>query len=253
MPYARLLHPIYLAFVKPLSLSVCLSVLVAVHVFKHRIQRLFLFVIEHLRAQRLCHQRESFFLYHQRSKHCLFYLRYLKFVVSTLFCFFMFFPCYLIFHPLCFVFPLAFVSTRLPRPKNICQPDSLSPVCNSVYWPALRSRYLLYRHVAFFGGEAQPFSAGAPYAPLGQEGEVVICLPEAVELFVPAVACGRPLRQKIHYMDVGKAMVYAVLYQLQFLRIQEESANAGFAPAEKACPGVELLMESPHGQVIVRP
>ena len=46
--------------------------------------------------------------------------------------------------------------------------------------------YLLYRHVAFFGGEAQPFSAGAPYAPLGQEGEVVICLPEAVELFVPA-------------------------------------------------------------------
>ena len=101
--------------------------------------------------------------------------------------------------------------------------------------------YLLYRHVAFFGGEAQPFSAGAPYAPLGQEGEVVICLPEAVELFVPAVACGRLLRQKIHYMDVGKAMVYAILYQLQFLQIQEESANAGFAPAEKACPGVEAL------------
>ena len=42
-------------------------------------------------------------------------------------------------------------------------------------------------------------------------------------------------------MDVGKAMVYAVLYQLQFLQIQEESANAGFAPAEKACPGVEAL------------
>ena len=79
--------------------------------------------------------------------------------------------------------------------------------------------YLLYRHVAFFGGEAQPFSAGAPYVPLGQEGEVVICLPEAVELFVPAVACGRLLRQKIHYMDVGKAMIYAVLYQLQFLQI----------------------------------
>ncbi len=42
-------------------------------------------------------------------------------------------------------------------------------------------------------------------------------------------------------MDVGKAMVYAVLYQLQFLQIQEKSANAGFAPAEKACPGVEAL------------
>ena len=42
-------------------------------------------------------------------------------------------------------------------------------------------------------------------------------------------------------MDVGKAMVYAVLYQLQFLQIQEESANAGFAPVEKACPGVEAL------------
>ena len=112
--------------------------------------------------------------------------------------------------------------------------------------------YLLYRHVAFFGGEAQPFSAGAPYAPLGQEGEVVICLPEAVELFVPAVACGRLLRQKIHYMDVGKAMVYAILYQLQFLQIQEESANAGFAPAEKACPGVEALNGVADGQVIVR-
>ena len=73
------------------------------------------------------------------------------------------------------------------------------------------------------------------------------------ELFVPAVACGRLLRQKIHYMDVGKAMVYAILYQLQFLQIQEESANAGFAPAEKACPGVEALNGVADGQVIVRP
>ena len=64
---------------------------------------------------------------------------------------------------------------------------------------------------------------------------------------------GRLLRQKIHYMDVGKAMVYAILYQLQFLQIQEESANAGFAPAEKACPGVEALNGVADGQVIVRP
>jgi hypothetical protein len=54
-------------------------------------------------------------------------------------------------------------------------------------------------------------------------------------------------------MDVGKAMVYAILYQLQFLQIQEESANAGFAPAEKACPGVEALNGVADGQVIVRP
>ena len=51
----------------------------------------------------------------------------------------------------------------------------------------------------------------------------------------------------------GKAMVYAILYQLQFLQIQEESANAGFAPAEKACPGVEALNGVADGQVIVRP
>jgi hypothetical protein len=58
---------------------------------------------------------------------------------------------------------------------------------------------------------------------------------------------GSRLRQEIHYIDVGKAVVYAVLYQLQFLQIQEESANAGFAPAEKACPVSRLLMESPRG------
>ena len=45
----------------------------------------------------------------------------------------------------------------------------------------------------------------------------------------------------------------AILYQLQFLQIQEESANAGFAPAEKACPGVEALNGVADGQVIVRP
>lgn len=161
----------------------------------------------------------------------------------------MFFPCYLIFHPLCFAFPLAFVSTRLPRPKTFVSQIACRLFVIAYIGQPFVVGYLLYRHVAFFGGEAQPFSAGAPYAPLGQEGEVVICLPEAVELFVPAVACGRLLRQKIHYMDVGKAMVYAILYQLQFCKFRKNRRTRVLLQRKRRAQVSRLLMESPTGRL----
>ena len=100
---------------------------------------------------------------------------------------------------------------------------------------------LFYCQVPFFDGEAHPFPAGAAYAPLGQEGDVVVALPEAVEQFVPAVVCVGTAGEEVHDVDMGEAVVYAVLYQFQLLQAQEEAAHAAPVPAEEACPSVETL------------